>query len=60
MYVDLHFAEAHCTLDGRATLERVDLSPAGVTEGTFSGRTEPSCADGRHLVRRGWFRLTIP
>jgi hypothetical protein len=60
MYVDVRRPDAHCTVHGDGMLERVDLSPGGVTEGTFSGRTQDYCAGGEHLVRLGWFRLTIP
>ena len=59
-YVDLRFPEAHCNIRGAGYLEVVDLSTAGVTEGTFEGRTRDHCADGANEVREGWFRLTAP
>lgn len=59
-YVDVRLPEASCNVRGAGVLERVDLRPGGVTEGTFAGRTQDSCGDGAHDVRDGWFRLTAP
>jgi hypothetical protein len=58
VFVTVRAGAEDCVLFADVVLTRVDVSPGGVTEGTFAGRlvTCPSLGD----LREGRFRLTAP
>lgn len=58
VFVTARHGDGSCTLFADIELTRVDVSPGGVTEGTFAG--ELFGCDALGEIREGRFRLTAP